>query len=340
MAPNSQEASALPSRARMVLVVGVWFTFNISMASITKWTYLYGKVCDVGGSNCRTFQFPYMMTAVHMLFSWTGCLFLFRTQSDKIHRIRLSFVQQLQKIVPLAFCFAISVAMGNLSLKYIYPSFSQMLSSVSPLVTVLMAMTIRRRTYNAWTWISMPVICGGLLVCSTEEVNFSLFGGTAAVLATVLRATKSVMQEKLLDPKEKDMDSVSLLFYLAPWAGVFLVMMSLCFEGLEPLRTLCPWGKDGSTTGVLQILMLLTFSGVNACFLNLSGNLVTAYVGAVGLQILGNIKSCMSIVVSVAIFRNPVTPLQRGGVIMCLFGVWLYSSWGGPAKTKQIANKS
>jgi drug/metabolite transporter (DMT)-like permease len=227
--------------------------------------------------------------------------------------------------------------MGNLSLKFIYPSFNQMLSSVSPLVTVLMAMAIRRKTYNAWTWISMPVICGGLLVCSTEEVNFNLLGATLVVLATVLRATKSVMQEKLLDPKEKDMDSVSLLFYLAPWAGLFLVIMSLCFEGLEPLRTLFPWRNGVPTTGMLQILVLLSFSGVNACFLNLSGNLVTAYVGAVGLQILGNLKSCMSIVVSVTIFGNPVTPLQRGGVIMCLFGVWLYSSWGGPSKAKEAA---
>jgi len=326
-------ASQSPSQARMVLVVGIWFGFNISMASLTKWTFLYAQVCDIGGSNCRTFQFPFMITVVHMLFSWTGCLFVYRTQGSKPVRVRLSLVQQLQKIVPVASCFAISVAMGNLSLKYIYPSFSQMLSSVSPLVTVLVAMAIRRKTYNVWTWISMPVICGGLLVCSTAEINFNLRGATLVVSATVLRALKSVMQEKLLDPKEKDMDSVSLLFYLAPWAGLFLMIMSLWFEGLEPLRMLCPWINDVPTTGVLNILVLLSFSGVNACFLNLSGNQVTAYVGAVGLQILGNLKACMSIVVSVAIFRNPVTPLQCGGVIMCLFGVWLYSSWGGPAKT-------
>jgi len=333
-------ASQSPSLAQTVLVVGIWFGFNTSMASLTKWTYVYGQVCDVGGSNCRTFQFPFMMTVVHMLFSWTGCLIVLRTRHSKKDRVQLSFGQQFQKVVPLALCFAVSVAMGNLSLKYIYPSFGQMLSSVSPLVTVLMAMAIRRTTYNAWTWISMPVICGGLLVCSTEEVNFNLHGATLAILATVLRATKSVMQEKLLDPKAKDMDAVSLLFYLAPWAGLFLVIMSLCYEGLEPLRMLYPWRNNAPTTGVLQILMLLSFSGVNACFLNLSGNLVTAYVGAVGLQILGNLKACMSIAVSVAIFRNPVTSLQRGGVIMCLFGVWLYSSWGGPTKNKDAARET
>lgn len=260
-------------------------------------------------------------------------------RGKKKDRVRLSLLQQVHKIVPLALCFAISVAMGNMSLKYIYPSFSQMLSSVSPLVTVVMAMAIRHKRYNAWTWISMPVICGGLLVCSTEEVNFDLTGASFAVLATVLRATKSVMQEKLLDPKEKDMDFVSLLFYLAPWAGLFLLIMSFCFEGLEPLRTVCPWRNDVPTTDVLQLLALLACSGVNACFLNLSGNLVTSYVGAVGLQILGNLKSCMSIVVSVAIFRNPVTLLQCCGVIMCLFGVWLYSSWGGPIKKQEVADK-
>mmetsp|Transcript_2824 Transcript_2824/g.3563 ORF Transcript_2824/g.3563 Transcript_2824/m.3563 type:complete len:92 (+) Transcript_2824:2-277(+) len=82
--------------------------------------------------------------------------------------------------------------------------------------------------------------------------------------------------------------------------------------------------------------MLLSFSGVNACFLNISGNLVTAHMGAVMMQILGNLKACISIVISVAIFRNPVSPVQMAGVAVCLFGVWIYNSKGGVAKPKVV----
>ena len=58
----------------------------------------------------------------------------------------------------------IGIISGNLSLKYIYPSFNQMIGASSPLITVLMASAMGTR-YNLWTWLSMPVICGGLCIC-------------------------------------------------------------------------------------------------------------------------------------------------------------------------------
>mmetsp|Transcript_54984 Transcript_54984/g.170314 ORF Transcript_54984/g.170314 Transcript_54984/m.170314 type:complete len:337 (+) Transcript_54984:229-1239(+) len=317
---------------KTVLVVIVWFSFNVSMSTVMKWTYLYGKVCNAGGDDCRVYRFPFMMTALHMLFSWIVCSLILRCRHAAGERVRLSLGQQFRKVVPLAACFSVCVASGNLSLKYIYPSFSQMLSSMAPLITVLVAKLLRGKRYNWWTWVSMPVICGGLLVCSTEEVNFDALGAAFAIVATVLRAVKSVMQEKLLDPKEKDMDSVTLLYYLAPYAGFFLASMSLVFEGLAPIMSLYPWRNGIPTTGVPKVALLLAFSGMNACFLNISGNLVTAYTGAVMLQILGNLKACISILISISIFRNPVTPLQIGGVALCLFGVWIYNSKGGVAK--------
>ena len=46
----------------------------------------------------------------------------------------MGLAQQAREIMPLSLCFALSVAMGNLSLKYIYPSFNQMLG---PALTAL-----------------------------------------------------------------------------------------------------------------------------------------------------------------------------------------------------------
>merc|ERR1719277_395120 len=115
--------------------------------------------------------------------------------------------EQARKIAPLAMCFALSVAMGNLSLKYIYPSFSQMLGSMAPLITVALAVVLQGQRFNRWTWASMPVICGGLVLCSAQEANFHAAG------ATVLRALKSILQGRLLE--DAGMDSVTLLYYMA-----------------------------------------------------------------------------------------------------------------------------
>jgi len=336
MKVTADAEEAAHTMLRAVLASSLWFTFNISMSTVMKWTYLYGRVCKFDGTDCRVYNFPFMMTAIHMLYSWVVCCYLIRMRSGP--RATLSLVQQFGKIVPLALCFSLSVVCGNLSLKYIYPSFSQMLSSMTPLITVIIAVLLRGKRYNCWTWASMPVICGGLLVCGTAEVNFHLYGAIFAVVSTVLRALKSVMQEKMLDPKEKDMDAVTLLYHMAPYAGLFLVSMSIAFEGPDPIMMLFPWRDGVPTVGTTQVLMLLSLSGINACFLNIANNLVTAYLGAVMLQILGNLKSCISIVVSVAVFGNPVTPLQSGGVVMCLMGVWLYNHKGGLAEPKPIAD--
>lgn len=330
-----QEGNALaddarpPGLLRITFAVLIWFVFNISMASLTKWTFLHGSVCSGHTSqpHCTTYQFPFMVTAQHMIFSWLACSMVINQRQKR--GPMLDFDEQVKKIMPLAVAYAVSLALGNLSLKYIFPSFNQMLSSMSPLVTVLMSLMLHGKRYNLWTWISMPVICGGLLVCSNQEVNYNLLGVLSVAGATILRAVKSVIQEQLLDPKAKALDSVSLLYFLAPWTAGFLIVLSLLCEGLDPWRLLIP---QENQAGLGRLYLLLVLSAINACFLNVAGNQVTAYTGAVMLQVLGNVKACFSILVSITIFGNPVTILQGLGVVVCLAGVALYNWKGGVVK--------
>lgn len=304
-------------------VVISWFFLNIAMGSSTKWLFIHGVVCPDEGS-CVHYRFPLAITVIHMGFSWTMC----RVQlSFRASWKSMSFREQLDKIAPLAGCFALSVAMGNMSLKYIYPSFNQMLGATSPLITVFMAVIMQGKRYNLYTWISMPIICGGLLVCSTKEVNFDALGAFLAFGATVLRAVKSLIQGKLLTEK---LDSVSLLYYMAPWSALLLAILSIVAEGFEPISVLM-LGFVGAN-GVANVISLLILSGLNACLLNVSNFLVTSYTSAVTLQVLGNVKSCLSIGISVAIFKNELLWEQAVGVVTCLVGVWYYNKYGGLAK--------
>jgi drug/metabolite transporter (DMT)-like permease len=306
------------------LVVISWFVLNIAMGSSTKWLFIHGQICPDEGV-CVPYRFPLAITVVHMGFSWTMCRAHLYIRGAKLGG--LGFREQVDKIAPLAGCFALSVAMGNMSLKYIYPSFNQMLGATSPLITVFMAVVMQQKRYNASTWISMPVICGGLLVCSGKEVNFHALGAALALGAAVLRAVKSLIQGKLLTEK---LDSVSLLYYMAPWSALLLSVLSLIAEGLEPISLLM-LGFVGAN-GVGNVCFLLIVSGLNACLLNVSNFLVTSYTSAVTLQVLGNVKSCLSIAISVAIFRNELLWEQAIGVVTCLAGVWYYNKYGGPAK--------
>jgi drug/metabolite transporter (DMT)-like permease len=323
------------------VVVTLWFVFNISLANFTKWLYLFGEICLEGpGHGCVLYKFPLAITVVHMLFSWAVCYIqIYYVRKPVKGALGLSFEQQVRKVAPLAACFALSVAMGNLSLKYIFPSFNQMLGAMSPLITVLLAVVLPpRKSYNRWTWFSMPVICGGLVLCVTKEVNFHAVGAFYAVGATVLRSLKSIMQGRLLDPAETKLDSVTLLYYMSPIAALLLFVVSICTEGSEPYTLLMPrlrWNSFEAppVTGVGHVLGLLILSGFNACALNIMNFLVTTYTGPVTLQVLGNVKSCASIAVSVAVFGNAINFSQVAGVSTCLIGVWIYTNRGGTVKS-------
>merc|ERR1712151_1346466 len=117
---------------------------------------------------------------------------------------------------------------------------------------------------------------------------------------------------------------------MAPWAAMLLFALAAVSEGTEPLRLLL-MAPDNST-GVSNVVFLLVTSGFNACLLNVSIFLVTSYTSALTLQVLGNVKSCLSIGISVLIFRNYMSWVQALGVAICLCGVWLYNKYGSTVK--------
>lgn len=134
------------------------------------------------------------------------------------------------------------------------------------------------------------------------------------------------------------MDSVTLLYYMAPWAAGLLQLAAFCVEGAEPFRLLTRGFmsapgieglREAPVTGVGHVWLLLLSGGSIACLLNITNFLVTAYTSAVTLQVFGNVKNCMAIGVSVLIFRNELHLLQAVGVSICLFGVGIYNKKGG-----------
>jgi len=335
----------------VVLLVSVWFVWNITIGTLTKWILLYGQVCMAEGS-CQKYSFPLATTAIHMAVSWVTCyVYIFHIRRSLGGR-QLDGWARLRKVGPLAGLFAASVALGNLSLSYVYPSFKQMVGSGSPVVTVAMSVMATKTRFNRWTWASMPLICGGLWMCTAGEVNYSPFGFAYAVGSMVLRSAKSIVQAQLVG-KEERIDPVTLLYYMSPLAGALVLFVSLLAEGPQPFALLAraAWeyrpgagaqGADGEAEprGLPTLLLLLLASGFNACFLNLSGFLVTRRTSAVTLQVLGSLKSCLGIAFSVAVFQNELRPNQAWGIAVCLVGVWIYESKGRSIKIAATAAKN
>merc|ERR1719320_231122 len=150
---------------------------------------------------------------IHMACAWVFCWLQLRVFHEAPKAAALSLREQARDIAPLALCFAVSVALGNLSLKYVSLSFSQMLGSMAPLITLDLAVAVRGQRFGCWTWAAMPLICGGLVLGSAEEISFNTIGALCCFGSTVLRALKAILQGRLLEGA--GMDSVTLLYYTA-----------------------------------------------------------------------------------------------------------------------------
>jgi hypothetical protein len=84
---------------------------------------------------------------------------------------------------------------------------------------------------------------------------------------------------------------------------------------------------------------MLLFNSFLAYFVNLTNFLVTRYTSALTLQVLGNAKGVVAVVISVLCFRNPVTVYSMLGYAITVAGVVLYSQAKRSTKRAEALRK-
>lgn len=137
--------------------------------------------------------------------------------------------------------------------------------------------------------------------------------------ATAARALKTVLQGILLSSEGEKLNSMNLLLYMAPIAVILLLPATLFMEDNVVGVTIELAKKD------FTIVWLLLFNSCLSYFVNLTNFLVTKHTSALTLQVLGNAKGAVAVVVSILIFKNPVSVTGMLGYTLTVIGVILYS---------------
>ena len=114
------------------------------------------------------------------------------------------------------------------------------------------------------------------------------------------------------------LNSMDLLRYMAPVAVVLLVPATLVLEP-EAIGAAARLAREDPSF----VWMLLGNSSL-AYLVNLTNFLVTKHTSPLTLQVLGNAKGAVAVVVSILIFRNPVTVMGMLGYGVTIVGVVLY----------------
>ncbi|GBG64923.1 hypothetical protein CBR_g48671 [Chara braunii] len=226
---------------------------------------------------------------------------------------------QFLKIVALSAIFCASVVSGNISLRFIPVSFNQAIGATTPFFTAVFAvlLTMRREAWQVYTAL-IPVVLG-VILASGGEPTFVWYGFLMCLIATAARALKSVLQGILLSSNDEKLNSMNLLLYMAPVSVVLLLPATLWMEGNVLGITIRLAHESGA------IVFYLLANSTLAYFVNLTNFLVTKHTSPLTLQVLGNAKGAVAVVVSILLFRNPVSVAGMVGYSITVGGVLLYS---------------
>ncbi|KAG6636922.1 hypothetical protein CIPAW_11G144400 [Carya illinoinensis] len=289
------------------MIIASWYFSNIGVLLLNKYLLsFYG------------FRYPIFLTMLHMLscaaYSYAAINFLELVPLQHIHSKR-----QFLKILALSAIFCFSVVCGNTSLRYLPVSFNQAIGATTPFFTAIFAFVITCKKESGEVYLALVPVVFGIVLASNSEPLFHLFGFLVCLGSTAGRALKSVVQGIILTSEAEKLHSMNLLLYMAPMAAMILLPFTLYIEGNVAAVT------AEKAKGDPFIVFLLIGNATVAYLVNLTNFLVTKHTSALTLQVLGNAKAAVAAVVSVLIFRNPVTVMGITGFAVTLMGVVLYS---------------
>ncbi|KAL0428531.1 UNVERIFIED_CONTAM: putative sugar phosphate/phosphate translocator [Sesamum latifolium] len=319
-------AHSLASRKQAIFItclIILWYSTNIGVLLLNKFLLSnYG------------FAFPIFLTMCHMsacaLLSYISIMFLKLVQIQRI-KSRSQFL----KIATLSIVFCGSVVGGNISLKYLPVSFNQAVGATTPFFTALFAyiMTLKREGWVTYACL-VPVVAGVVIAiiirkehsltwylhkmllrvdrfvgCDFRLLELHIFlTGCRASQASIY--TDSSCVERL--------NSMNLMLYMSPIAVVVLLPIVLVMEP-NVLNVVVSLGMQHKFMWLLLLINSVMAYGANLC-----NFLVTKHTSALTLQVLGNAKGAVAVVISILLFRNPVTFIGIAGYTMTVMGVVAY----------------
>ncbi|KAB2046693.1 hypothetical protein ERO13_D01G214400v2 [Gossypium hirsutum] len=290
-----------------IWIVFSWYGSNIGVLLLNKYLLTY---CG--------FKYPIFLTMCHMLasslLSYVAIAWL-----KVVPMQTIGSKKQFIKIFGLSSVFCFSVVLGNVSLRYLPVSFNQAIGATTPFFTAVFAYVMMKKTESWVTYLTLLPVVAGVIIASGAEPSFHLFGFLMCVSATAARASKSVLQAILLSSEEEKLNSMNLLMYMAPIAVVILLPATLLMERNVIAITMALARKD------TIVVYYLLFNSSLAYFVNLTNFLVTKHTSALTLQVLGNAKGAVAVVVSIIIFKNPVSLMGMLGYSLTVVGVLLYN---------------
>ena len=294
--------------------ITLYFATNLMLTIHNKW------VMSKTG-----FDFPWILTAIHITMSGIGSYFLDSIQIGKRSNRFFGSREEIKPLVAFSFLYSLNIAVCNLSLTFVSLALHQVLRSSTPLFTVILDYFIRKRKVNRTEIASLaPVVLGIVLAtlkpAKSQEQKFDVAYMSAisvTIFGVALSATKGIATNIMLAGPYNPLE---LIWKTAIFSSVQCVLFGYLMGEIEGIRYKCeslhnPWplGRE------------VLFNGILAFFLNWVSFTANAKTSALSMTVAGNVKQALLIIFAIYIFNTKVSFLNIVGIAVTLLGGLWYS---------------
>lgn len=306
------------------LWLGAWFALNVGVTLMNKAFFQWFG-----------FSFPIALSLVHMVCSAIGSEVVLRTGAYETKQ--LSTNEHIQMLL-FSLLFSSNIVVGNSALKYVPVSLVQVVRSVIPGLTLVLSMLVLGKSYSSNYYWTILLIILGVALASIGELEFHFVGFLLTVLVCFLSSLKSVVSQKFLVGKLQ-FHPFELLQRMSWLSALQMLIMSLIMEK----DAISEWWRANYTDAAVgqgldstQFALLLLANGAMAFLLNYANFMTTKKTSALTVTVAGNVKHILTILLSVMMFKNPISLLNGVGTLVTLVGAVVYSflEYNEKARTK------
>jgi len=231
-------------------------------------------------------------------------------------------MQDLVKMLPVAFCFMGAHSASVFAMGMGAVSFAQIVKASEPAFAAVLSQYVYGKPISKAKWLCLPIVIGGVILASVKELDFAWSALISACIANMFAAVKGNENKKLMEtPGLKDrMGSIGNQFAITTVLGFLLSIPVVAIregsrfgEFVEAAKTTPAIWKNMVASG-------LWFYGYNEC-----ATLTLKKTGAVTQSVANTAKRVIVIVGVALVLGESLDPIKLLGCSIGIGGVLLYS---------------
>lgn len=231
-------------------------------------------------------------------------------------------VDDIIKMLPVAFCFMGAHSASVFALSAGAVSFGQIVKAAEPAFAAVLSQFVYKKPVSKAKWACLPIVIGGVVLASVKELDFAVSALISACIANLFAAFKGNENKKLMETSglKERMGSVGNQFALTTILATLMSVPLVYFKEGHKFGEFISLFKSTPILSANLIASGLWFYGYNEL-----ATMTLKKTGAVT-QSVANTAKRVIVIVGVAIFLGEsLDPIKLLGCGIGIGGVLLYS---------------